>query len=102
MLSSSPRDVMNSPDKKRILIADDVRLITTITSRSLIEAGYEVAIANDGETCLEMVSHFKPDLIVLDLMMPKIHGIEILRRLRASPGTANIGVIVFSSKSFTT
>ena len=49
-----------------------------------------------------MVSHFKPDLIVLDLMMPKIHGIEILRRLRASPGTANIGVIVFSSKSFTT
>lgn len=87
---------------KRILIADDVRVIATVMSRTLTGAGYEIDVAQDGEECLEKIKSFRPHLIVLDLMMPKIHGIDVMRQLRSEPGGQDIGVIVFSSKSFST
>jgi phosphoribosyl 1,2-cyclic phosphodiesterase/CheY-like chemotaxis protein len=88
--------------RHRILVSDDVRVIALMVGRALTEQGYEVELAHDGEECLNKVASFRPELMILDLMMPKVHGIDILKALRASEETKNIGVIVFSSKSFTT
>ena len=86
----------------RVLVAEDVEVISFKLTATLKGAGYEVDSATDGEQCLEKVDSFKPDLILLDLMMPKLHGIEVLRRLRANPETRHIGVIVCSAKGFKT
>jgi len=86
----------------RVLVAEDVEVTSFKLTRTLESAGYKVDSASDGEECLERVDSFKPDLILLDLMMPKLHGIEVLRRLRADPETRHIGVIICSAKGFKT
>jgi phosphoribosyl 1,2-cyclic phosphodiesterase/ActR/RegA family two-component response regulator len=83
---------------KRILIADDVRLIAMRISNALARRGYETAVAVDGEECLEMVESVRPDLLILDIMMPKVHGIEVLQRLQGQ----GLGVIVCTGKDFKT
>ncbi len=89
-------------DSYRVLVADDVKVIAQSISWALEEAGYETAIANDGEQCLELAASFDPHLVILDLMMPKLHGIEVLKRLRADPARSNIAVIVCTVKGFRT
>ena len=84
----------------RILVAEDVEVISHVMTQLLIRAGYDVELARDGEECLEKVVTFQPELILLDLMMPKLHGIEVLKRLRADEATKDIGVIVCTAKSF--
>jgi CheY-like chemotaxis protein len=61
--------------------------------------GYDVAIAADGEAGLAEVEKQRPDLIILDIMMPGIDGVETCRRLRADPGSADIPVLMFSALS---
>lgn len=75
---------MNGP---LILVVDDERSISEVVSLYLTRAGYRVQIAHDGATALQMVATQKPDLIVLDLMLPEIDGLEITRRLRAEGET---------------
>ena len=89
-------------ETKRILVAEDVEVISFVMTQLLRQAGYEVALAQDGEECLDLVSSFRPELILLDLMMPKVHGIEVLRRLRADDATKDIGVVVCTAKTFKT
>ena len=86
----------------RILVAEDVEVVALKLTSALASAGYEVDAAVDGEQCLEKVRSFKPDLILLDLMMPKLHGLEVLRMLRADSETRDIGVIICSAKGFAT
>lgn len=86
----------------RVLVADDVKVIAQSISWALEEAGYRTAIASDGEECLTLAKSFDPHAIILDLMMPKVHGIEVLRRLKADPQTKNIAVIVCTVKGFRT
>ncbi|NJD20110.1 MAG: response regulator [Gemmatimonadetes bacterium] len=92
----------SSASPKRILIAEDSEVVSHLMLSLLQGAGYEVALAQDGEECLEQVRTFRPDLLILDLMMPKLHGIEVLRRLRAGEATRDLGVIVCTAKSFKT
>ncbi len=66
---------------KRIMIVDDDRDIVQLMQEALEVQGYEVATAYDGFECLEKVDHFKPDMILLDIMMPKMSGWEVLQRL---------------------
>lgn len=87
---------------RRILVAEDTEVVSHLMIRLLEDAGYEVALARDGEECLERVTTFRPDLLILDLMMPKLHGIEVLRRLRADAATAALGVVVCTAKVFKT
>jgi DNA-binding response OmpR family regulator len=70
------------PAKHRVLLVDDERGITTPLIDLLEQAGYEVATATDGIAALEQVEQFQPHLIVLDVIMPRMDGREVLRRLR--------------------
>lgn len=88
--------------KARILIAEDVRVIALKMTQALQKAGYEVTVASDGEECLNKALVTVPDLVVLDIMMPKMHGIDVLQRLRADARTHDIAVIVCTAKDFKT
>jgi phosphoribosyl 1,2-cyclic phosphodiesterase/CheY-like chemotaxis protein len=93
---------VSGPVQKKILVADDVRSIAHSLAGVLRSGGYEVEVALDGEDCLARVESFRPDLVILDLLMPKANGIDVLKRLRATPEHAGLGVIVHSTKDFTT
>lgn len=90
----------STPAKHRILVAEDVRAISARMVHALEALGFEVAVARDGEECLAMVGESKPDLLVLDLMMPRLGGMAVLERLRADPATRDLGVIVCTAKDF--
>jgi DNA-binding response OmpR family regulator len=83
----------------KILIVDDSRLLRIANERTLTRAGYEVITAADGEEGLRLALESKPDLIVLDMMLPKLSGQEVLRQLRLHPASASTPVIVLTSLS---
>ncbi|GAX00049.1 MULTISPECIES: response regulator YycF [Secundilactobacillus] len=68
--------------KKVILVVDDEKPITDIVKFNLTKEGYEVVVAHDGEEALKQVEEVNPDLIILDLMLPKIDGLEVARQVR--------------------
>ena len=68
--------------RPHILVVDDEPQITRVLRTSLDAQGYEVRVANDGETALEIVKDFVPDLVITDLAMPRMNGIELCRQLR--------------------
>ena len=84
--------------KGRILVVDDEIYIVHILDFSLGMEGYEVVTALDGEQALEKARSEKPDLIVLDIMMPKLDGYETCKRLKADATTKDIPVILLSAK----
>jgi CheY-like chemotaxis protein len=82
---------------KSILLVDDSRLMRIANERTLVRAGYHVVTASDGEEALLIASARIPDLIILDMLLPKLGGHEVLQSLRRNPLTASIPVIVMSS-----
>lgn len=90
----------SKPAALRILIVEDVRDISSIMARALANEGYVVDTAEDGEVCLQKVQSFRPHLILLDIMLPKIHGIDVLKQLQANPQTKSIGIIVCTAKNY--
>lgn len=78
---------------KRILVIDDEAEIAAMLGENLREDGYDVVLASNGEEGLRMVQLTKPDLIVVDVVMPKMDGAEMYARLRASERTKDIPVI---------
>ena len=84
--------------KGRILVVDDEVYIVHILDFSLGMEGYEVVTALDGEQALEKVAQQKPDLIVLDIMMPKLDGYETCKALKSREETRDIPVILLSAK----
>jgi DNA-binding response OmpR family regulator len=83
----------------KILIVDDSRLLRIATERALVRAGYEVITAADGEEGLRLALESNPDLVVLDMMLPKLSGQEVLRELRMNPSSVSTPVIVLTSLS---
>jgi len=83
----------------KILICDDEQAIVRLLRANLESQGYDVETAKDGRDCLEKVRGSVPDLIVLDVMMPYIDGIEVLKSLRRHPETEHLPVIMLTSKS---
>lgn len=83
----------------KILLVEDSRVIRHTNERALTKAGYEVISAEDGETALQYARDKKPDLILLDLLLPKVSGMEVLTRLKHSRVTANIPVVAVSGLS---
>jgi CheY-like chemotaxis protein len=86
--------------RRRILVADDVPETVEFLSEMLSKRGFEVAQAGDGAQCLRLVEEFEPDLVILDIMMPKVHGIDVLKTVRADGDKKDIGFIVCSARSF--
>lgn len=89
---------MNDVKKKILLVEDDQALASVYKSRLELE-GFEVSTVFDGENALSAATEFKPDLILLDAMMPKISGFDVLDILRNTAETANIRVIMLTALS---
>jgi DNA-binding response OmpR family regulator len=83
---------------KTILVVDDEPSIGRVVQFKLQQEGFRVAVATDGLEGLAKVKEEKPDLILLDLMMPGMDGFEVCRRLRASPETAATPVIILTAR----
>jgi len=84
---------------KKILVADDDNNILFLISEILMRQNYEVSQAVNGDQALKDVVALHPDLVVLDIMMPVIDGIEVCRRIKASPETSDIKVIMLTAKT---
>lgn len=83
----------------RIVIAEDDELLQQLLEHKLSKHGYVVTKAHDGEGALELAQRTRPDLVVLDMMMPALDGAEVLRRLQSDPSTRSIPVIVLSARN---
>lgn len=83
----------------RILLVEDSLPIRRENESFLHHAGYDVICAEDGETALQIAQESKPDLILLDMILPKMSGPDVLKRLKSEPVTAEIPVVVVSSLS---
>ncbi|MBR4750996.1 MAG: response regulator [Thermoguttaceae bacterium] len=90
---------MTSKRKDRILIADDEPVNQELLEAFLVSKGYELEFANDGLDTLEKVESFQPDLILLDVMMPKMSGFEICEKLKSSPETSGIMILMVTALS---
>ena len=84
---------------KKIVLADDEQFIALAYNDGLTRAGFEVFVANNGEEALEQVKAHKPDLVLLDLIMPKKDGFSVLQDMKADPALANIPVLILSNLS---
>jgi two-component system, cell cycle response regulator len=88
-------------DSMTILIVDDVQANITILERTLASVGYNISVAFNGQKALDLVPKLKPDLILLDIMMPGIDGYEVCRRLKQSDVSKYIPVIFITAKGDT-
>lgn len=84
-------------DKKKILIIEDEKFLLEMYDMRLTAAGFEVITALEGKEGLHLAVEKKPDLIILDIVLPEISGYEILRMLKKDPDTEDITVLVFSN-----
>jgi two-component system, OmpR family, alkaline phosphatase synthesis response regulator PhoP len=84
---------------KKILAVDDERHIVRLVEINLIKDGYQVVTASNGRQALEKVAAEKPDLIIMDVMMPEMDGFAALQELKNNPATANIPVIMLTAKA---
>ena len=82
-----------------VLIADDDADILSLVKAVLERSGHEVVAASDGAEALASVRARKPDLVVLDIAMPEVDGLEVLRRLRADPTTSELPVVLLSARA---
>jgi diguanylate cyclase (GGDEF)-like protein len=89
----------SEPVSERILVVDDDRDIARFVELNLSLEGFEVEVAHDGQHALELAAANPPDLILLDVMMPGVDGVEVVRRLRAQSSTASIPVVMLTAKS---
>lgn len=88
--------------KKKILIIDDDPLVASLYRGKLEKEGYVVDVATDGQQGFYRIHEFKPDAILLDLMLPQINGVDIIRKLRAQKAFQGLPVVVFSNVYVTT
>ncbi len=88
-----------APSKKRILIVeDDVDILFTV-EHALIAAGFECSAACTGPEALVLVTHFKPDLVLLDLNIPVLDGLDVCLRLKNDQQTAHIKIVMVTARA---
>ena len=83
----------------RVLVVDDDDVIRQLITVNLELEGFEVATAVDGQDCLDKVKDVRPDVVTLDIMMPRLDGWEAASRLRADPETADVKVVLLSARA---
>jgi DNA-binding response OmpR family regulator len=99
--ATAPPTPASSPQRTRplILLADDEADISLVARTRLEVSGFEVESAEDGEEALVRFRARRPDLVLLDLRMPKMDGYQVCQVLKSDPGTSSVPVIVFSASS---
>ena len=88
---------MRENNKNRVLIVDDNQANCELLEAYLDGIECDTAIAEDGQQALEMVPQFQPDLILLDVMMPKLSGFEVCQQLKSEPTTSNIMILMVTA-----
>lgn len=83
---------------KKILIADDEPNIVVSLEFLMKQRGYDVLVVNDGEAALNAVREFGPDLILLDVMMPRLNGYDVCQKIRENPAWQGIRIVMLSAK----
>src|SRR3954468_431408 len=86
---------------KKILFVEDDPVVTRIYSRKLEDAGFKVMVAEDGLVAMKVLVSFVPDVLVLDILMPKFNGLDVLRFMRNHADLQSIPTIVFSNALLT-
>jgi len=82
---------------KKILVVEDDKFLRELISQKLASEGYDVIEAVDGDKGIEKIKNEKPDMVLLDLIIPGIDGFEVLAKMKADPETANTAVIILSN-----
>ncbi len=90
---------MSKKDKPKILVVDDQPINIKLLQRKLERQGMEVSVAYNGRECLDIVESVQPDLILLDIMMPEMDGIETCQHLKANPNTETIPIMFITAKA---
>ncbi|MCU7943084.1 MAG: response regulator [Candidatus Thiodiazotropha sp. (ex Cardiolucina cf. quadrata)] len=83
---------------KTILIVDDEPNIVLSVEYLMKREGYQVMTANDGQVAIEMIADIRPDLLILDVMMPRKNGFEVCREIRADPALSGLPILMLSAK----
>ena len=83
----------------RILVVEDSPTVLYMVSRMLAEGGYQVMTAKDGEEAMSLAIKELPNLVLLDVILPKLNGYQVCRRMKSTPATAQIPVIMITSKT---
>jgi CheY-like chemotaxis protein len=86
-------------NQAKVLLVEDSKFLRVANERALVRAGYVVSTAADGEEALRVAVEKLPDIILLDMMLPRLSGLEVLHALKHNPLTADIPVIVLTSLS---
>jgi two-component system response regulator MprA len=92
------RDHSEEKPQLKVLVVDDEENIIELIRLGLRYEGFEVAVASDGEQALVQAQRLNPDLIILDILMPGIDGLEVCRRLRNNPTTSDIPILMLTAK----
>jgi DNA-binding response OmpR family regulator len=82
----------------RILIVDDEPSIVISLEYLMRREGYEIAVATDGEAALQAIAERPPDLVILDVMLPRMNGFDVCRRVRADPRLADVRILMLTAK----
>lgn len=94
-----PNEVVNMTKKPVLVIADDDPNVGRLMSYRLERMGMEVYVTVDGGEAHDLISRLRPDVVVLDVMMPVMNGMEVLRLMRQDPSTSGIPAILLSARS---
>lgn len=97
-MTAIPQNAPNSPSTQ-ILIVDDIDANRAVMTRRLEMMSYRVSSVESGHEALKHLSHSKPDMILLDYMMPQMNGIEVLHRIRSNPETDSLPVIMVTARA---
>src|SRR3990167_9256772 len=84
-------------NQTKVLIVEDDKFLSELISTKLDKEGFNIALAGDGETGLKKAEEFKPEIVLLDIMLPGMDGFEVLEKLKASPELKKIPVIILSN-----
>jgi DNA-binding response OmpR family regulator len=87
----------NHPSKKRVLIVDDDSDLLALVGFHVVRSGFEVIFAENGDQALEIAARERPDMVLLDIMLPGINGMEVCAKLRKNNRTSDIPVIMLSA-----
>ncbi len=85
---------------KRVLIAEDDESTRELLQHIVSAAGYTVTTASDGQAALKAVLNIQPDMVVLDIMLPEVHGFSVCHQIKSNDVLKNIKVLMLSAKSF--